>query len=155
MGLDMYLTKKTYVGANYEHRNVEANINITVDKQPLNVNTKKVTCIEEEVMYWRKANAIHGWFVDNVQNGEDDCDSYELSRSKLQELLNACKQELAAKNNPEAETALEPRAGFFFGGNEKDEWFYDSIKDTIETLSKELDSNDENQEVEYFYQSSW
>ena len=27
----------------------------------------------EEVGYWRKANAIHGWFVRNVQNGKDDC----------------------------------------------------------------------------------
>ena len=25
--------------------------------------------------YWRKANAIHKWFVDNVQDGEDNCQS--------------------------------------------------------------------------------
>ena len=29
--------------------------------------------IIEQVGYWRKANQIHNWFVENVQDGEDDC----------------------------------------------------------------------------------
>jgi hypothetical protein len=41
----------------------------------------------EEVMYWRKANQIHKWFVDNVQDGVDDCKEYWVSEEKLQELF--------------------------------------------------------------------
>ena len=29
-----------------------------------------------EVAYWRKANAIHGWFVYNIQDGVDDQNEY-------------------------------------------------------------------------------
>lgn len=29
MGLDMYLSKKIYIGANYEHNNVKGKINLT------------------------------------------------------------------------------------------------------------------------------
>ena len=47
--------------------------------------------ITDEVGYWRKANAIHKWFVDNVQDGEDDCDYYEVNKEQLEELLNICK----------------------------------------------------------------
>ena len=45
----------------------------------------------EEVGYWRKANAIHKWFVENVQDGEDDCGTYVVSKEKLEELLGKCK----------------------------------------------------------------
>ena len=37
----------------------------------------------EDVGYWRKANQIHNWFVQNVQGGEDDCGIYEVSQAKL------------------------------------------------------------------------
>lgn len=47
--------------------------------------------IAEEIGYWRKANAIHKWFVDNVQDGEDDCGYYEVNKEQLEELLNICK----------------------------------------------------------------
>jgi hypothetical protein len=55
-------------------------------------NDSKVKYIEEEVGYWRKANAIHKWFVDNVQDGKDDCGTYPVEESKLKELLEVCKK---------------------------------------------------------------
>ena len=87
MGLDMYLEKEYFVGAKYEHRKVAGVIDITVNDKELPVNFSKVSNIVEEVGYWRKANAIHAWFVDNVQDGVDDCGRYYVSRDKLKELL--------------------------------------------------------------------
>ena len=43
----------------------------------------------EQVGYWRKANEIHNWFVDNVQNGEDDCDYHNEVTEVMLELLKA------------------------------------------------------------------
>lgn len=45
---------------------------------------------DEQVMYWRKANHIHSWFVHHLQNGEDDCGVYEVTPEKLNWLLNDC-----------------------------------------------------------------
>lgn len=88
----MYLTKKTYIGANYEHRNVKGNINITIDGKPVKIDFNKVSAIEEAVGYWRKANQIHKWFVDNIQDGVDNCGEYSLSKEKAKELLSICKE---------------------------------------------------------------
>lgn len=41
--------------------------------------------IIEQVGYWRKANAIHKWFVDNIQDGEDDCGYYEVAPEYLED----------------------------------------------------------------------
>ena len=43
-----------------------------------------------EVAYWRKANQIHRWFVDNVQNGIDECQKSPVTRQQLCDLLVVC-----------------------------------------------------------------
>ena len=52
----------------------------------------RVRCYEY-VAYWRKANSVHKWFVDHVQNGEDDCDFHnEVTKKDLEELREACRK---------------------------------------------------------------
>ncbi len=52
--------------------------------------------IMEQVGYWRKANHIHDWFVNNVQDGIDDCDYHnEVTKEVLEELLDICHQVVA------------------------------------------------------------
>lgn len=51
--------------------------------------------IIEEVGYWRKANQIHNWFVENVQDGIDDCSYHnEVTKEILEELLDICQRVL-------------------------------------------------------------
>ena len=94
MGLDMYLTKKIYIGANYKHSNVKGEVNLTKgDKnEPIKININRISYIKESVGYWRKANQIHKWFVENIQDGKDDCGDYNVSEEKLSELLAICKK---------------------------------------------------------------
>lgn len=47
----------------------------------------------EIVTSWRKANAVHKWFVDNVQDGVDDCERHrEVTKSDLEALADICKE---------------------------------------------------------------
>lgn len=50
----------------------------------------KWNSILTEVASWRKANQIHHWFVENAQNGIDDCISYEVKRHHAVVLYNNC-----------------------------------------------------------------
>jgi hypothetical protein len=52
--------------------------------------------LEEKVMEWENASHIHGWFVDNVQNGKDDHQEHQVSDWKLRELLSVCEKVLNA-----------------------------------------------------------
>lgn len=139
--------------------------------------------ISQQVGYWRKANQIHNWFVENVQNGEDDCGEYEVTKRQLKELLDICEKVKGAshliegkvqngytfengerKYNYEdgkyiedssvAEKLLPTTSGFFFGGTEYDQWYYRDIIDTIEMLNKVLMETDFEKEV-VTYSSSW
>lgn len=107
----------------------------------------------DQVAYWRKDNAIHGWFITNYANGVDDCSSIEVDRIGLITLRDICLQ-LSESNNPElAMELLPPVAGFFFGSNQIDNWYWDGIKETAEKLTGIIDESVEDQMFEY--QASW
>jgi hypothetical protein len=152
MGLDMYLWRKTFVGAEYEHRKVDAKIKITVAGKPLQINPKMVSEIIERVGYWRKANAIHAWFVREVQGGVDECQEADVSVEKLRELRALCAEVLADKSK--ADKLLPPQAGFFFGSTAVDEGYVEDLKDTIKIIDA-LPLDEKSYDVSYVYRSSW
>lgn len=156
MGLDMYLSKKTYV-KQWEHQG-DDNFKVEVTKQGevvKHIKPERVSYIEEEVGYWRKSNQIHRWFVENVQDGEDDCGNYYVEESQLEELLELCKKVVA---NPElAEELLPSQSGFFFGGTEYDEWYFTDLKNTIDIIESLLSERNERGFIDgsIYYSSSW
>ena len=136
MGLDMYLTKRTYIGAEYDHNKISGTVEIFKDGVLIPIDFKKVTYINETAGYWRKANAIHSWFVENVQEGEDDCKEYDVSMSQLEALLNECKKVLA--NKSKAPKILATKPGFFFGNQEYNEGYFEDIQDTVKFIEELL-----------------
>ncbi len=149
MGLDMYLDKRTYV--QYWEHNGDENYEVEVTKggEPTKIDPKKVKYIIEEAGYWRKANQIHQWFVQNVQDGEDNCAEYYVGSDKLEELLDLCKKVQA--DNSLAEVLLPTVSGFFFGGTQYDEWYFKDIDNTIQILEEALADKG----GDFYYSSSW
>lgn len=101
---------------------------------------------------WRKANQVHEWFVQNVQNGNDDCGDYYVSDYELKELKGLCEEVL---ENPEkADEILPVSSGLFFGSDKYDEYYFEQLRDTIEIIDKALD-NEALKGYDLFYTSSW
>jgi len=161
MGLDMYLSKKTYV-QQWDHQSPEETYNVEVTQGGNSVDhiqPKRVSYVEEQVGYWRKANAIHKWFVDNVQAGNDNCSTYFVDIPDLMNLLDVCKE---VKNNPEkAEELLPPEGGFFFGDVSIDQYYFHTIDNTIKILEDVLSEQviAKNGRAfypsDFYYHSSW
>jgi len=153
MGLDMYLTRKTYV-KRWDHIKPEDQFSITVTRggkpYPL-IDTSKITYIEEEVGYWRKASAIHAWFVREVQEDEDDCREYYVGKDDLRKLLMVVGTVLAHQER--ALELLPPPGGFFFGTTDLDDWYWDNLKLTRTLLKEVLESTSDDQTL--YYRSSW
>lgn len=141
------------------------------------------TSIYDEVAYWRKANQVHKWFVDHVQDGVDDCGNYGVTQEQLEDLLAACvtikvnthlkkakiQNGITVKDgkpvpimedgkviaNPEiAQRLLPTTGGFFFGSEEYDQYYMDDIDETIKQLTDILHNTDFEKEI-VFYHSSW
>lgn len=148
MGLDMYLTAERYVSEyREEDREISSKIKSIINDIPENFTVGSVSI---RVGYWRKANAIHKWFVDNVQNGVDNCAPHYVPRYKLNDLLDAC--ENVKKDRNLAPVLLPSTSGFFFGSTDYDDWYFNCIDDTIKTINEALKLSDD---YTFEYQSSW
>lgn len=146
MGLDMYLNAKRFLW--HTEDELADNIKRNFPDLPEHMRIKEVTI---EAMYWRKANAIHKWFVDRVQNGEDNCSEFEVSLAQLEELLEVIEQVL---DNPDrAGELLPPQEGFFFGSREMDDWYWEDLKRTQSKL-QELFTRDW-KSWDFYYRASW
>jgi hypothetical protein len=160
MGLDMYLKGKRYLSSyNDQDKPVKNAVNKAVFGEDFELDTSVdsdrqivINQVEAEVAYWRKANAIHQWFVDNVQEGVDECQESYVTREQLQELLDICNQVLA--NKKKAAELLPPQAGFFFGSTIIDDWYMNDVQFTADRLT-ELLTDEKWKHWDFYYQASW
>lgn len=175
MGLDMYLTKEIYVWSGEGREDIKITGIKISDEDSRNIKSIRVNAGQ-----WRKANQIHNWFVNNVQDGVDNCQEFYVPKDKLKELLKTVCIVLASTklvkgkvhNGTSYENGVETKifedgkimrgikvarellpatAGFFFGGTEYDQYYYDDLVDTRRILEEALrdESND------YYYRASW
>ena len=147
MGLDMYLTAKRYIWRYREEEVLDSISNLHLVK-PI----YRPKQIEYEAAYWRKANHIHGWFVRNVQQGKDDCEQYVVHMDHLRELLAVCKKVMIERDL--APELLPTGEGFFFGGTDYDDGYFEDIELTINTLEL-IVADDDAKHLDFYYQSSW
>jgi hypothetical protein len=158
MGLDMYLYAERYVsGSGYSDPTDKETYNtllLAVNGDKFATKDMPSGTVRLKVGYWRKANAIHDYFVRECQNGVDECQETYIERDSLIELRDKCLELIKNKGNNELASKLLPTAeGFFFGGTEYDDWYWQEIENTYKLLTDLLIDVPEN--WGFIYRSSW
>ena len=151
MGLDMYLYADRYLSeyGSEEDKNLLKEVeNVIGEKMP-----GKIRYVTSEAIYWRKMNAIHRWFVKNVQHDIDDCRKYYVPIETLVVLRNLLKEIL--HNKDLAAELLPTQIGFFFGSDDYDEWYFSEVERTEKELGEIVDNWSDDFDISYYYQSSW
>lgn len=160
MGLDMYLTakrkffkawKQTEESTTDEKLRLE--IRRLVGVENFETSNLETTTIGIEAAYWRKANAIHSWFVHEIQDDEDNCQEYFVTREQLDSLRDVCARTLIERTKEAAKANLHPAEGFFFGSTEIDSWYWEQLAYTVDQISKILTAFDTS--WEFYYRASW
>lgn len=161
MGLDQYLYRREYISGwdwndnPKEEKMYKDILEYTGAKRCLGSPHAQV---EVCVAYWRKANAIHGWFVNTLANGIDECQSIYVSKEDLENLRLACNNVLKAPVGVKMEDVAEdynllPTAGFFFGSYEMDEYYMEDLRFTITQIDAVLGTSGE--WSDFIYRASW
>lgn len=154
----MYLTKTTYV-KNWDYMKESEKSYVTVKgANEKHIKSERVQYIEEQLMYWRKANQIHQWFVKNIQGGEDDCREYTVTVEELKQLMDVCYEVIT--DNSKAEELLPTNRGFFFGGYDYDEYYFTQVTNTYKILKEVVEELEEhskqiNRNAWVQYRASW
>lgn len=128
MGLDMYAwtVPQQWAGDN------------TTDYQP-DADRKS-----EELFYWRKFNALHGWMEDLYRNKGGDCKVFNLTTVRL------TNEDLDRLEMDTGNNKLVPVNGFFFGAQEI---YPEDLETVAEFVAKARAAIAEGKAV--FYDSWW
>ena len=140
--------------------------------------------IHDNIAYWRKANAIHGWIERHIDSEElKNCDDYKITKDMIVDLLLDCsfvldntklvegkvtngyrctdngfepiiEDGLVVEDSTACEDVLPTESGFFFGSTEYTQWYLDDIKYTKSVCEKILDEVDFDR-YELYYHASW
>lgn len=162
MGLDMYLNKSTPTKP-------------WDDVKWDDFGRSDQTYLKSTVGYWRKANAVHKFFVDKTQGGNDDCRESYVPREVLENLVEICEKickaegidaesfdlehfphdliekPLSKDGAKLAKELLPPCRGFLFGTYELDgSYLYDLIK-TVQMVKPLF----EDEAADFSYEASW
>jgi hypothetical protein len=166
MGLDMYLNVSERIeshdysrGYSETTRTENPRYNTIVETVGMKVrdNIAASVAVEYTAIYWRKANQIHGWFVNELADGVDECQPIRVTRDNLVDLHSICGQLIDTRSTELANELLPPTPGFFFGAYEIDEYYWRDIEETHEQLTELLDEITEDNRWNYSieYQASW
>ena len=192
MGLDQYLYATQHI-VNYSHDPAGAllaNKLIATMAEATGVGidrlaeSNNIIEVRYTAAYWRKANAVHRWFVTHVQEGNDDCGTYHVGRETLEHLASVCDQLLTGVEvetgtihvgttysqaegaiaiteegpviaNPElAERLLPTTEGFFFGSTAYNRYYLEDVTYTRDRLREVLGIT-EGHPIYFEYHSSW
>ena len=169
MGLDMYLEIRKNEYRSKYHTDKGSRMKLEYPKDitefiPDLTDLRISRQTNYEVGYWRKANQIHNWFMQNCANRDeydnpiDDCRPVEITVDKLEALLDTCKKVLA--DHSLAGSLLPTTDGFFFGSTEYDHYYFGEIEQTVEIIEPVLKFAKHKLEIkdyawEVYYQASW
>lgn len=118
-------------------------------KKGANPNDDNVT----ERAYWRKANMVRQWFVDNTDYDVDaDCVYHKIDKEKLWELADTCVSVLYFRHDDYSAAEMPTAAGFFFGDTDYNEYYYADVRNTLKQILDIFENVDFDEEDIYYYE---
>ena len=186
MGLDMYLYARKYESRMKGRNNEVETDNFypedlkKVGKQILKDNFMSKST-DYQIGYWRKFNALHGYFEKMVEHDNELLHGIFISEDELKELIKILtKIKKALKDCPTskkqikvgwnnkgpiyeeitvyccdlANELLPPTSGFFFGSQDIDEWYIKDLNYSLKIFKQALKLSQEH-DYEIIYEASW
>ena len=144
MGLDMYL-----YAADDDYIDAVKN-DVASDYETSEVNNYYNKHGDLDYVYWRKANAIHRFFC---EHGEclDRQTYYIVNRKHVESLIEKCREILV--DHEKADMKLPTQEGFFFGSVGYDDYYFEDILYTLESLVMFLEHHKD--QSRFVYYASW
>lgn len=185
MGLDMYLSATRFLSGFSHNKDPQEQHAFKTILTSLGLSptpNHPTATVSVTIGYWRKANAIHAWFVKHVQDDKDECQTSDVSREQLTTLLETCRRVLILAqtvpgqvsvgeefkpgespkkileegsfitNEAEIAALLPTTSGFFFGSTTYDNYYLEDVRDTIAILEAALALPPS---FDFTYRASW
>ena len=164
MGLDMYFyaRKTTYKSfSKWDNPESTKEVNYPEDLKTFSdyIYDRNFKSVQTETIYqigyFRKFNALHSYIVKTFADGIDNCQDIILYKEDVEQIKKVLDDVLNAHQQVEkAKEILPTQSGFFFGGTDYDEFYFEDVKVAADLMQNLLDNFDF-EKYQLIYEASW
>ncbi len=98
MGLDIYISKKTFIGAMFRSSDVNGTINSTKRGRQIPIKLQRVSYVIEDIYHGNKTHWLHGWLNRELPEALANAEEREISGEVMDRLHRVCIEILAHRN---------------------------------------------------------
>jgi len=98
MGLDIYLSKKTFIGAMFNSSKVSGIISLTKHGKKIPIELRRVAYVIEDIYHGRKTYWLQDWLNHELLEAPANSEEREIDDDVVDRLHQACVEVLAHRN---------------------------------------------------------
>ena len=154
MGLDIYLSKKTFIGAMFHASGVDGIISLTKRGKQIPIKLQRVAYVIEDIYHGHKTHWLHSWLNRELPEVLGNAEEREIDGDVMDRLHRVCIEILAHRNIPDLRVICREKLHCDLNpeiGKEALECFLDEV----EKLATATDPSEKTDDAVFYVSASW
>ena len=154
MGLDIYLSKKTFIGAMFKSSEVSGTILLTKRGKPIPIRAERVTYVEEDVYHGRKTCWLLDWLNHELPEALTGTGEQEIDDNVVDRLHQVCIEVLEHRNMADLREVCRKKLRCSLKPDISEEDLEQFLCE-VEALAKATSAEEKTDDAVFFVSASW
>ena len=154
MGLDIYLSKKTFIGAMFDSTRITGIISLFKRGKQIPIQFGRVSYVTEDIYHGHKLYWLLEWLNRELPESLVNCEEREIDDAVVDRLHQACKEVLAHRDMPDFRAVCKEklRCDLKPDISEEELGFF---LDEVEELVRATDPSEKTDDAAFVVSASW
>ena len=154
MGLDIYLSKKIFIGAMFISRGITGSVSLFSRGKKIPVKLERLAYVIEDIYHGRKTHWLHHWLDIELPECLGNAEDQEISKGLMDRLHDACVDVLAHRNMADFREVCKEKLHCELKPDLSDEAL-NLFLDEVDELAKATDASEKTDDAVFIVTASW
>ena len=154
MGLDIYLSKKIFIGAMYISRGITGSVSLFSRGKKIPVRLERLAYVIEDIYHGRKTHWLHHWLDIELPECLGNAEDQEISEDLLDRLHQACIEVLEHRDKPDFREICKEKLYCSLKPDIREDEL-NCFLDEVDELAKATDANEKTDDAVFIVSASW
>ena len=154
MGLDIYLSKKTFIGAMFDSRGISGSISLFKRGKKIPVRLERLTYVIEDIYHGSKTHWLHHWLDLELPETLENAEDQEISEDLMDRLHRACIEVLRHRHEPDFREVCKEKLHCELKPDISEEAL-NFFLDEVDELAKATDASEKTDDAVFIVSASW
>ena len=154
MGLDIYLSKKIFIGAMFISRGITGSVSLFSRGKKIPVRLERLAYVIEDIYHGRKTHWLHHWLDIELPECLGNAEDQEISKGLMDRLHDACVDVLAHRNMADFREVCKEKLHCELKPDLSDEAL-NLFLDEVDELAKATDASEKTDDAVFIVTASW